>query len=91
MAEQIAIAKANSEVAQRGTLVKLIIFSLSLGIAPLSAYYASLKYIWNGNATWAALTAVLTANFVLVAYIITSIYEDGNPGGASPQESKKER
>jgi len=78
-----------------GVLFKLIIFSLSLGIVPLSSYFLSLKYIWNGehlfissnlfvqfshnraeNATFAAITAVVSANIVLVAYIITSVLED---------------
>ncbi|KAK7470761.1 vacuolar ATPase assembly integral membrane protein vma21 [Stygiomarasmius scandens] len=92
MAEQVAASKVNTELAQQGTLVKLIIFSLSLGIVPLTAYFASLNYVWNGNATFAALTAVMAANVVLVAYIITSVYEDKRPREAGQgSESKKER
>lgn len=33
-------------------------------------------YKWAGNATFAAITAVVSANIVLVAYIITSVLED---------------
>ncbi|THU84871.1 hypothetical protein K435DRAFT_959196 [Dendrothele bispora CBS 962.96] len=91
MAEQVAVAKANTQLSQQGTLVKLLIFSLSLGIAPLTAYFASLKYIWNGNTTFAALTAVVIANAVLVAYIITSVYEDKRPQDVPSEESKKKR
>jgi len=33
----------------RGILVKLIAFSVSLAIVPLASYFASLKYVWNGE------------------------------------------
>jgi hypothetical protein len=88
-----------------GVLLKLIIFSLSLGIVPIASYFASEKYIWNGapsqiiqslrlsgsltlhipgNSTFAAITAVVCANVVLVAYIITSLRED-----QAEQETRK--
>ncbi|KAJ4466485.1 hypothetical protein J3R30DRAFT_2266991 [Lentinula aciculospora] len=51
-------------------------FSLSLGIVPLTLYYGSLHYLWNGNSTFAAITAIVAANIVLIAYIILSILED---------------
>jgi len=68
----------------KGVLLKLIIFSLSLGIVPITSYFASEKYIWNGNSTFAAITAVVSANVVLVAYIISSLRED-----QAEQETKK--
>ena len=85
----------------KGVLLKLIIFSLSLGIVPIASYFASEKYIWNGapsqiiqslrltlcipgNSTFAAITAVVCANVVLVAYIITSLRED-----QTEQETRK--
>jgi hypothetical protein len=65
MSEQVTIGKANANAATgyisfscsfaeahkfvSGVLFKLIIFSLSLGIVPLSSYFLSLKYIWNGK------------------------------------------
>lgn len=96
-----------------GTLFKLIIFSLSLGIVPLTSYYASLHFFWDGildvsymrssahpclgNSTFAAITAIVAANVVLILYIISSILED-NSSKPSPSrislnapESKKER
>jgi len=75
-----------------GVLFKLIIFSLSLGIIPITSYYASEKYIWNGNSTFAAITAVVTANIVLVAYIITSLRDDrAEREAGKPLESRKDR
>lgn len=50
-----------------------------------------------GNSNYAAITAIVTANAVLVAYIVTSILEDGESLRSSEQakkiltESKKDR
>ncbi|KAF8913793.1 hypothetical protein CPB84DRAFT_1840591 [Gymnopilus junonius] len=87
MSEQVAIGKINADSAAGGVLFKLILFSMSLGVMPLTSYYASLKYLWNGNATLAAITAVVAANIVLVAYIISSVWEDNKTtSAASPKE-----
>ncbi|KAF8222762.1 hypothetical protein L208DRAFT_1320745 [Tricholoma matsutake] len=93
MSEQVTAGKTNEAAAAGAVLVKLLIFTLSLGIVPISGYFVSLKYIWNGNSTYAAITAVVLANIVLVAYIISSILEDQK--GASlikvPLETKKKQ
>ncbi|KAJ8523528.1 hypothetical protein ONZ45_g42 [Pleurotus djamor] len=76
------------------TLFKLAIFTLALGVLPLTSYFGSLHYVWEGNATYAAITAIVAANVVLVAYIITSVLEDqqSTPSSASSaQETKKTR
>jgi hypothetical protein len=45
-----------------------------------------------GNATFAAITAVVAANIVLVAYIITSVLEDRKDNATKTEaESKKTR
>ncbi|KIK65372.1 hypothetical protein GYMLUDRAFT_159045 [Collybiopsis luxurians FD-317 M1] len=97
MSEQAAVGKINTNAASNGTLFKLVVFSLSLGIVPLTSYYASLHYIWDGNSTFAAITAIVAANVVLIAYIILSILEDKQTQrtpirtSSTPLESKKER
>ncbi|KAL0070860.1 vacuolar ATPase assembly integral membrane protein vma21 [Marasmius tenuissimus] len=91
MSEQVAVANAVADAAPGGTLVKLIIFSICLGIAPLGSYYASLNYIWNGNATFAAITAVVAANVVLITYIILSLLEDKSAPVQRKTETKKQR
>ncbi|THH17965.1 hypothetical protein EW146_g2961 [Bondarzewia mesenterica] len=97
MGSQAAGAKTIDQGAQ-GVLVKLIIFSLSLGILPIGSYFISNKYIWKGNSTYSAITAIVAANIVLVAYIVTSVVEDqqeqGEKTGKVPTkavESRKER
>jgi len=93
MSEQVVMSKINDSAAAGGVLVKLLIFSLSLGIVPIAGYFASLKFLWKGDATYAAITAVVLANIVLVAYIVTSIWEDQNsaPGKTATPETKKKQ
>jgi hypothetical protein len=76
MSNQAAVGKVASQTAQKGVLVKLIIFSLSLAIVPITSYFVTEKYVWNGNSNYAAITAIFAANAVLVAYIITSLLDD---------------
>ncbi|EIN10733.1 hypothetical protein PUNSTDRAFT_132806 [Punctularia strigosozonata HHB-11173 SS5] len=76
MSEHVAMARAVDKSAKGGVLVKLVLFAVSLAIVPLLTYYASSIYLYGGNTTYAALTAVFSANTVLVVYIITSIFED---------------
>lgn len=47
----------------------------------------------SGNSTYAAITAVILANVVLVAYIISSILEDqkGAPAVKVSLETKKQK
>ncbi|KAF4619688.1 hypothetical protein D9613_005148 [Agrocybe pediades] len=93
MSDQAAIAKLNADTAASGVLAKLIVFSISLGVVPIGSYFLSLKYVWNENSTFAAITAVVAANVVLVAYIISSVLEDRQNAATQKQqpESKKNR
>lgn len=80
-------------------MLKLVAFSISLAVAPLSTYFLSEKYVWDGthgppfakksehkhvlgNSTYAALSAVLAANLVLVAYIAASVRDDTTAAAA---------
>jgi hypothetical protein len=49
---RLVLSMASSSIAltslHRGLLGKLIIFSLSLGIVPITLYFATEKYVWNG-------------------------------------------
>jgi vacuolar ATPase assembly integral membrane protein VMA21 len=55
--------------------------------------YILIDLWWTGNSTYAAITAIVTANVVLVSYIIASIREDQAPAqrGKDVVESKKDR
>jgi len=78
----------NQAVGQKAVLLKLIIFSLSLGIVPITLYFLSEKYVWNGNSNYAAITAIFAANAVLIAYIITSLQEDRESMESAEQKKK---
>jgi len=95
MADKAAISKVSAETAQRSVLIKLVIFSVSLAVVPISVFFISQSYIWNGNATYAAITAVFAANAVLVAYIVSSVLEDRETLNTSERnklaESRKEQ
>ncbi|KAF7983883.1 hypothetical protein HWV62_18232 [Athelia sp. TMB] len=95
MSSQAVVGQFTAQTADKGVLLKLIIFAVSLGVVPLTSYFGSQKYIWNGNANYAAITAIVSANIVLFAYILTSILEDKEsaPGKAKaqPTETKKNR
>jgi len=89
MSEQAKASNITDQTAKGGVLLKLIAFSLSLGIVPISSYFLSEKYVWNGNSNYAAITAVLAANVVLVVYIIVSILEDSPPSPSASTDRKK--
>ncbi|KAI0722867.1 hypothetical protein C8Q76DRAFT_793869 [Earliella scabrosa] len=95
MSEQAAPGKIIAKQAEQqgGVLTKLIIFALTLGIVPISSYFLSRDYFWDGNTTYAAVSAIASANVVLVAYIIESVREESRLAGQEKQstESKKDR
>ena len=49
-----------AEIRDRGVLLKLIIFSLSLGIVPISSYFLTEKYVWDGEPLSLTTLGVLT-------------------------------
>ncbi|KAI0074567.1 hypothetical protein K474DRAFT_1773917 [Panus rudis PR-1116 ss-1] len=89
MSEHAVVAKTTEQTAeQRGVLVKLLIFAISLAVVPISSYFLS-KSLWDGNNVYAAITAIVAANAVLVAYIIASILEENAAAPKPAAEMKK--
>ncbi|KAL7282492.1 hypothetical protein PYCCODRAFT_1433734 [Trametes coccinea BRFM310] len=96
MSEQAAVGKLVAAQADQsgGVLFKLVITALALGIVPLSSYYLSRDYLWNGNTIYAAFTAVFSANVVLVLYILEAAREESRLRASEKQqqpENKKDR
>ncbi|KAI0638290.1 hypothetical protein C8Q77DRAFT_1153954 [Trametes polyzona] len=95
MSEQAAVGKLTAQTAEQsgGVLAKLIIFALSLGILPLSSYFLSRDYLWDGNTIYAAITAIVAANLILVLYIFEAMREEARLRAREKQqgESKKDR
>jgi len=86
MSNQAVAGKVASQTAQKGVLLKLIMFSGSLAFVPITLYFVTEKYVWNGNSNYAAITAIFAANVVLVAYIISSLWEDRSSMQAAEQK-----
>ncbi|KAF5320874.1 hypothetical protein D9619_000519 [Psilocybe cf. subviscida] len=97
MSSQAAMSNLNAEASSRAALFKLLAFSVMLGVLPIGSYFASRNYLWEGNDTYAAITAIVAAQFVLVSYIIVAVVEDRQQGKPlqgekkKPAESKKDK
>ncbi|KAK7695484.1 hypothetical protein QCA50_000120 [Cerrena zonata] len=92
MSAQAAVSKQTEQAAYNGgVLAKLLIFSFSLAVVPLTSYFLSEKYIWNGNSTFAAITAIVAANIVLVLYIIISVLEDKSATSQPPSSTTENK
>lgn len=76
MSAQVSIAKTTDQATARAALIKLLFFAAALAVLPIASFFLSSKYIWAGNANYAAITAICVANIVLVAYIVLSVLED---------------
>ncbi|KAJ3552716.1 hypothetical protein NM688_g4008 [Phlebia brevispora] len=88
MSEQTKVANVTAQTAeQSGVLAKLLALTLSLAFAPITCYYISRDYVWSGNGTFAAITAVLAANLVLAVYIVLSMREERQSTEASQPKS----
>ncbi|KAG4086542.1 hypothetical protein H8356DRAFT_1734342 [Neocallimastix lanati (nom. inval.)] len=60
----------------RDVLLKLIIFTALMFSLPFITYFFTLDRFFLGNTTYAALSAALVANVIVVAYVIVAIVED---------------
>ncbi|KAJ2667258.1 vacuolar ATPase assembly integral membrane protein vma21 [Coemansia sp. RSA 1199] len=57
---------------------KLVAFSVTLLIAPILTYFLSLNFVFAGSTTPAAITAAVTANIVLAAYVYAAWVEESD-------------
>ncbi|KAJ1835655.1 vacuolar ATPase assembly integral membrane protein vma21 [Coemansia sp. RSA 2711] len=71
-------------------LQKLVAFSVVLLIAPILAYFLALHYVFAGSTTPAAITAAVTANIVLAAYVYAAWTEE-EPSSADASERSAKR
>ncbi|WWC66826.1 uncharacterized protein I206_100733 [Kwoniella pini CBS 10737] len=79
---------------QPAVLYKLIIFAVAMAVVPIGTYYVVLSYFTKGNTIASAIAAIVTANLVLIAYIVVAWLE-GPPGlppsGKGVGEIKKDK
>ncbi|KAI8990259.1 hypothetical protein BDB01DRAFT_780699 [Pilobolus umbonatus] len=67
-------------------VAKLIFFTVALFAAPLLTFFYSVEHVFDGNTTYAAGSAALIANLIVIAYVITAFFEKPN----DEKEAKKE-
>lgn len=60
----------------RQVIVKLLIATFLMVAAPISVYFLTAGTIFSDNKSWAGATAAVTANVVLIGYIIVAVMED---------------
>ncbi|KAJ9315260.1 hypothetical protein DTO271D3_4427 [Paecilomyces variotii] len=57
-------------------IYKLLGFTAAMIVAPIGIYFLTVESIFRGNSTWAAISAAVTANIILVAYIVVAWKDD---------------
>ncbi|CAK7565573.1 MAG: vacuolar ATPase assembly integral membrane protein vma21 [Sporothrix epigloea] len=86
-------ANAKSSVAPavpKSVIFKLLGFTVTMIVAPIGSYFATVDNLFNGNSTYAGALAAIIANVVLVAYVIVAFYEDQSDQLAG-KDSKKSK
>ncbi|KAI8611770.1 hypothetical protein BC830DRAFT_1053196, partial [Chytriomyces sp. MP71] len=63
-------------------LAKVAFFSVLMFTLPLAIYFATIDNLFRGQSLYSAICAVVTANLVLVAFIVVAFTEDS--ADASP-------
>ncbi|KAI9749579.1 MAG: vacuolar ATPase assembly integral membrane protein vma21 [Lichina confinis] len=57
-------------------IVKLLFFTAAMIAGPIGVYYLTVSSVFKGNSTFAGALAAITANVVLIAYVIVAMRED---------------
>ncbi|KAJ5594113.1 Vacuolar ATPase assembly integral membrane protein vma21 [Penicillium hispanicum] len=65
-----------SPAVPKDVIFKLLAFTAAMVILPIGMYFLTVNSVFSGNATWAGITAALTANLVLFGYIYVAWKED---------------
>ncbi|KAI4247706.1 MAG: hypothetical protein L6R40_001292 [Gallowayella cf. fulva] len=72
-------------------IVKLLGFTAAMVGGPIGVYFMTLNTIFRGSSTWAGAAAAITANVVLIAYVIVAMKEDQSDKIAAEENAKKKR
>ncbi|KAJ3330633.1 vacuolar ATPase assembly integral membrane protein vma21 [Blyttiomyces sp. JEL0837] len=67
---------SNKTVVPPAVIAKLIFFSVLMFSLPIGMYFYTLNNVFDGNTTYSAISAVVVANMVLIAYVVMAFLED---------------
>ncbi|RMJ25043.1 hypothetical protein PHISP_04098 [Aspergillus sp. HF37] len=70
-------------------IFKLLGFTAAMIVAPIGMYFLTVESIFKGSATYAGITAAVTANFILFAYIFVAWRDDQGERAALEKEKEK--
>ncbi|CAG8936138.1 unnamed protein product [Penicillium salamii] len=73
----------------RDVIYKLLGFTAAMVAGPIGMYFLTVNTIFSGSSTLAGITAAITANVVLFAYIYVAWMEDQEDRQAPKSDSKK--
>ncbi|KAF2636640.1 hypothetical protein P280DRAFT_521942 [Massarina eburnea CBS 473.64] len=70
----------------------LLSFTFAMATLPIGSYFFTVKYVFNGNTTYAGALAALMANVVLITYVILAFKDDqAEQAELREEEEKKKR
>ncbi|KAH8732744.1 hypothetical protein GQ44DRAFT_696356 [Phaeosphaeriaceae sp. PMI808] len=69
---------------------KLMSFTFAMITLPISTYFFTVRFVFNGNATYAGGLAALMANVVLMAYVVMAFKDDQAEQAEEAEKAKKE-
>ncbi|CAO3562998.1 unnamed protein product [Mortierella alpina] len=72
------------------TIAKLAFFTIAMICIPIGTYFVSVDRYFDGNATYAGISAAVMANVVLFAYVAVAVMEDSQ-SARSPVSIKKQQ
>ncbi|KAF9922364.1 vacuolar ATPase assembly integral membrane protein vma21 [Linnemannia zychae] len=72
------------------TVAKLAFFTFAMIVLPIGTYFVSVDRYFEGNATYAGISAAVVANVILLAYVAVAVMEDSQAGPA-PVSVKKQQ
>ncbi|KAF9915149.1 hypothetical protein BX616_006795 [Lobosporangium transversale] len=68
--------RSTSPAVSTSTLVKLAFFTVAMIFFPIGTYFISVDRYFDGNTTYAGISAAVMANVVLFAYVVAAVLED---------------
>jgi len=70
-------------------IYKLLGFTLAMIVCPIGSYFLTLNMLFGGNSTYAGALAAITANVVLIGYVIVAFREDQSDAIEAAEKEKK--
>ncbi|TPX51393.1 hypothetical protein SeMB42_g00482 [Synchytrium endobioticum] len=68
--------KSSTATIPTSVVVKLLGFSIAIFVFPIATYFYTLNRVFQGNLTYAAISAVVMVNVILVAFVVVAFTED---------------